>query len=241
MKCSSSPYPDSQPAEGIKSNKWVVPPFSRMIWTEVPCTVCWVRLILPGLLTLRQNTAEEDSRRRHFQCRILQELRCGYLVYQGPLHSLQGSLAPIRFWRCNVLVKTNVKEGFPYLGLVYVPCHYVPCTVHQQTNVFPNHVFAADIPIEALLAFLSLCQMQLKMGLSFLNPIPALILCLYIPSGTHDCAPSSCKPPLFCLILVRISLLIHATPTFLWQYETALSLEEVMLKNHPAVLDPSFH
>ena len=46
----------------------------------------------------------------------------------------------------------KVKEGFQYLGLVYVPCHHAPCPIYQQTHVFPSYLYAADIPVEALLA-----------------------------------------------------------------------------------------
>lgn len=67
MRCSSYPYPDPQPAERIKSSKWAVPPLHRMIWPETPCAICWVKMILPGVLTPGQNTPKKDSHRRHLQ------------------------------------------------------------------------------------------------------------------------------------------------------------------------------
>lgn len=130
------------------------------------------------------------------------------------LHAFPLGLGFWDFWRHTLPVKMKVKEGFQHLGLVYVPCHHVTCSTHHQAHILPSHLFAADIPVESLLALHIPLPDSTRGDLGFLKPVPALIHCLYIPPRTHDLTFTSCIPPLFCLILVRSSLVIHATTTF---------------------------
>ena len=73
-------------------------------------------------------------------------------------------------WRQVSPVRTKAKKTLSILAFS-MPFVTVPCPIQQWAHIIPSFPFAANVPVEALLAGLHIrCQMQFQMYFGFVTP-----------------------------------------------------------------------
>lgn len=128
------------------------------------------------------------------------------------------------------------RKAFEYLCMFHVICHQIPCPIQQRGIVFP---FAICVLVEAFLVGFA----RFRKASSWLPKPYPYKTGLQLPTSLGSPAPvcnsdkpfyaSSVKSPL----LIQAAHMLSLFPTVL--YDSFLSLEEVILKYQPSLLDLS--